>query len=100
MKDNKDKKVVPTLRSLILRIAVGLYLLYTVYMLREALQTNTGMELVFFIAATVIFAILAVILLIHSGYSLINGRYTSGAQNDEEEEPEEDPANEKDNKDE
>lgn len=86
MKENKNKKVLPTMRSLILRIAVGLYLLYTIYMLREALQTNTGMELVFFIIAIVVFAIIAAILLIHSGYALIKGRYTSGTQEDTEEE--------------
>ena len=79
--------------SLILRIAVGLYLFYTIYMLQDALHKYTGMELAFYIAAVVIFGIIAVILLVHSGYSLIKGQYTSGAQD-------EDSADEKDNEDE
>lgn len=82
MKEEKNEKVLPTIQSLVLRIAVGLYLLYIIYMLRDALQKYTGKELYFYIAAIVMFAVISAILLIHSGYSLIKGRYVRGTEDE------------------
>ena len=86
MKENgKKNKIVLTPATLFLRIAVGAYLLYTVYGLRNTLLEYSGRELVFFAAVMVIFSLIAAFLLIHSGYCLIKGQYKKRT----EEEPEE-----------
>lgn len=71
----KQKKNYPSKISLILRIVVSAYLLYLVWELRGAPASHTGAERLLFIAAMVIFAIVAVVL---GGFSLrayLKGEY-------------------------
>ncbi|MBS6397915.1 MAG: hypothetical protein KH452_12340 [Clostridiales bacterium] len=72
---DKEKKRYPTKISLILRIAVSAYLLYIVWELRGAPASHTGGARIFFIAAMIVFAVVAVVL---GGFSLrafLNGEY-------------------------
>lgn len=65
----------PTRVSLILRIVVSAYLLYLVWELRGAPANYTGMQRLFFIAAMLVFTVVAVVL---GGFSLkayLRGEY-------------------------
>ena len=70
-----DKKKYPAKITLILRIAVALYLLYTVWGLRGAPASHTGTQRILFIAAIIIFFVVAVILGGLSLKALIKGEY-------------------------
>jgi len=72
--------------TLILRAVVSLYLLYTVYQLSPSLKTATGNDLIFAIAAMVIFTGIAVPLAGFSIKALIKGEYMdpTGADSQEE----------------
>lgn len=80
----------PSKTSLILRIIVGGYLVYTAWSLRDSFQTYTGGELAFFIIFSILFAIIGIFLLVVSGYALYRGKYAGGAMNQEEETTEHD----------
>lgn len=71
----KQKKSYPSKVSLILRIVVSAYLLYLVWELRGAPASHTGAERLLFIAAMILFAVVAVVL---GGFSLrayLRGEY-------------------------
>ena len=72
--------------TLILRTVVSLYLLYTVYQLSPSLKTATGNDLIFAIAAMVIFTGIAVPLAGFSIKALVKGEYMdpTGADSQEE----------------
>ena len=70
-----DKKKYPAKITLILRIVVSLYLLYTVWGLRGAPTSHTGTQRILFIAAMIIFFVVAVILGGLSLKALIKGEY-------------------------
>lgn len=77
--EEKRKSYLPTKMSLTIRLAVGLYLLYTVYSLRDVTQKYAGRELIFFIAAIALFGVVGIFLCIHSARAFITGRYADGA---------------------
>lgn len=79
MKDENKKSYLPTKRSLIIRIAVGLYLFYTAYSLREAPAQQSGGEKIVFIVFILIFTLLAIFLCVHSVRSFMTGKYEGGA---------------------
>lgn len=80
--EEKRKSYLPTKMSLTIRLAVGIYLLYTVYSLRDVTQKYAGKELVFFIAAIVLFGAVGIFLCIHSARAFITGRYADGAMDE------------------
>lgn len=71
----KQKKNYPSRISLILRIVVSAYLLYLVWELRGAPASHTGMERILFIAAMLIFTIVAVVLGGMSLKAYLKGEY-------------------------
>lgn len=75
----RKNSYLPTKLSLFIRIAVGGYLLYIVYTLRDVTQKYTGKELLFFLVAIALFGILGIFLCIHSIRGFIKGRYEGGA---------------------
>jgi uncharacterized membrane protein YczE len=75
MEKGKPKKNNQTRVSLILRMAVSVYLLYLAWELKGAPFSHTGVERVVFAAAVLIFTVVAVIL---GGFSLrayLRGEY-------------------------
>lgn len=80
-KKEEEKKPgsLPSKFSLIVRVAVALYLLYTVYSLRGVTKEYSGGELVFFLIVMVLFTVIAVFLCITSGKALMTGKYVGGA---------------------
>lgn len=78
-KEGSKSSYLPTKLSLFIRAAVGVYLLYIVYTLRDVTQKYTGKELIFFLAAIVLFGVLGIFLCIHSARGLVTGRYEGGA---------------------
>lgn len=85
-KTESEKKSygLPTRFSLTIRIAVGLYLFYTVYSLRGVTEKYTGGELVFFLVVMALFAVIGAFLCIQSARALMTGRYMGGAADDSE----------------
>lgn len=80
-----DKKKYPAKITLILRIAVALYLLYTVWGLRGAPASYTGIQHILFIAAMLVFFVVAIVL---GGFSLkafIRGEYERPEDEEDEE---------------
>lgn len=72
---DKQKKSYPSKVSLMLRIVVSAYLLYLVWGLRDAPASHTGAERLLFIAAMIVFTVVAVLL---GGFSLkayLKGEY-------------------------
>lgn len=88
MKEDKSKGSLPTKFSLGIRIAVGLYLFYTVYSLRGVTEKYDGGELVFFIIAMAVFAVIGALLCIHSARALMTGRFADGTEEAPEREAE------------
>lgn len=72
-----EKKKYPAKITLVLRIVVALYLLYTVWELRGAPASHTGAERILFIAAIIVFFVVAVILGGFSLKALVRGEYAS-----------------------
>lgn len=58
----EPKKSYPSKVSLVLRIVVSAYLLYLVWGLRGAPASHTGTERLLFIAAMIVFTVVAVVL--------------------------------------
>lgn len=85
-KTESEKKSygLPTRFSLTIRIAVGLYLFYTVYSLRGVTEKYTGGELAFFLVVMALFAVIGAFLCIQSARALMTGRYMGGAADDSE----------------
>lgn len=71
-----QKKKYPAKITLILRAVVSAYLLYTVWELRGAPASHTGGERILFIAAMIVFFIVAVVLGGFSLKALIKGEYS------------------------
>lgn len=80
--EKKDKRSLATKWSLVIRLLVGGYLIYTAYTLIEAIKTKNGMEQLFFIVFTALFTILGIILILMSGKSFIKGEYEGGSADD------------------
>lgn len=76
---NKKKVYVVTQSSLILRIFAGVYLLYLVYQMVNGWQQNSETMAMISIVASVIFAVVGMILIVQGVYFLITGRYAGGA---------------------
>lgn len=81
----EKKKNYPSKISLILRIVVSAYLLYLVWGLREAPATHTGLERLLFIAAMVVFTVVAVVLGGASIKAYLKGEYERPEENDDTE---------------
>lgn len=74
--ENKDeRKTNLTKGSLILRVVVSFYLLYTVYELYGSIATATGNDRIIIIAAMVVFTVIAIPLAGFSIRSLSQGTY-------------------------
>lgn len=86
MKENKSKGNLPTKFSLAIRIAVGLYLFYTVYSLRGVTKNYSGAELAFFIIAMVVFTVIGALLCFFSARALMTGRFADGTEEASEKE--------------
>lgn len=76
---SEEPKILPNKGSLILRIVVGAYLLYTAYSLVGGISEKQGKDQIFFGVFTVIFVLLGIVLLIFSIKPLIRGEYIGGA---------------------
>lgn len=78
-KNEKEKKQYHVTKgSLILRIVVSLYLLYTVYELSGSLATTSGMDKIVVIIAMVVFTAVAVPLGGFSIKAMSGGEYAQG----------------------
>lgn len=75
---SKEGPVLVNKMSLIFRIVVGGYLLYTAYSLVPAIQNDTSNQKIFFALFTVLFIAVGGFLAIKSIQSLIYGRYIGG----------------------
>lgn len=75
---SKEGPVLVNKMSLIFRIVVGGYLLYTAYSLVPAIQNDTSNQKIFFALFTVLFIVVGGFLAIKSIQSLIYGRYIGG----------------------
>lgn len=84
-KENDNTSYLPNKVTLILRVMVGGYLVYTAWSLKDSFQTHTGTELAFFIIFAVLFALIGAFLLIVSGYALYKGKYAGGTMDVPEE---------------
>lgn len=83
--ENKDKKKTNVTRgSLILRVIVSFYLLYTVYGLYGSIATSTGKDRIIIMTAMAVFTIVAIPLGGFSLHALSKGSYIQ--QKDETEE--------------
>lgn len=80
MDNNKNR---PTQITLILRIVVSFYLLYTAFSLRNAPVEHTGGERVFFLVAIFIFTVVAVVLGGFSIKALLKGEYQKPEDSEE-----------------
>lgn len=81
----EPKKNYPSKVSLVLRMVVSAYLLYLVWGLRGAPASHTGMERLLFIAAMIVFAVVAVVL---GGFSLrayLRGEYDQPSDKEDSE---------------
>ena len=90
--EEKGKKPNLTKGTLILRTVVALYLLYTVYQLMPSLKTATGKDLIFVVAAMVIFTAIAIPLAAFSVKALVKGEFVdpaAGTANETQEDPHE-----------
>ena len=85
----EEKKPLLTKGTLILRTVVALYLLYTVYQLVPSLKTSTGRDLIFVVAAMVIFTAIAIPLAIFSAKALIKGEFADPMSGKTQDNPEE-----------
>lgn len=90
-KNQKDKKEYTVSKgSLILRVVVSAYLLYTVFQLSSSMTSAVGNDKIVIIIAMIVFTLVAVPLGGMSIRALTNGRYAgSGVSDDEESEIEE-----------
>lgn len=79
----EQKKNYPSKISLILRIVVSAYLLYLVWGLRDAPASHTGAQRLLFIAAMVVFTVVAVVLGGLSLKAFLNGEYDQSDGGDE-----------------
>lgn len=78
--ENRKKKVLVPKSTLIIRLIAGGYLIYLAYELLMGLNSNTGegAPLGVAIAATVVFAICGLILVIFSGRDFLKGNFQGG----------------------
>ena len=67
--------------SLTLRIAAGLYLVYTAWKLREAVTENF-----LFLAAVIVFGIAGAVIAAHAAWRLLKGLYPKPGEEEETEE--------------
>jgi len=65
--------------SHIIKIVLGLYLFYLVYELRENFYLPIQKENLLFVIASIVFSVVAVIIIFFSAKNLIIGKYKGGA---------------------
>ncbi len=75
MENRNEKKTNLTKGSLILRVVVSFYLLYTVYELYGSIATAAGNDKIIIIAAMIVFTVIAIPLAGFSLRSLSRGTY-------------------------
>lgn len=85
---NEEQDYRPTKMTLVIRVAVGFYLLYTAYSLIEGILASSGNEKLFLSVAAVAFLVIGVLLVYFAGKSLMNGRYAGSGKEAEKEETE------------
>lgn len=78
----ENKKNYPSKISLILRIVVSAYLLYLAWGLRDAPGSHTGAERLLFIAAMILFTVVAVLLGGWSIKAFLKGEYDQPQEDD------------------
>ncbi|NLL78254.1 MAG: hypothetical protein GX234_00265 [Clostridiales bacterium] len=83
MKNEDEKKYLPTKVTLTIRALVGGYLLYTAYSLLDALGRNTGQQKLFFAVFIVLFVGTGGFLVIQGVRGLVSGKYVGGAMDTE-----------------
>lgn len=81
---NEEQNYKPTKMTLVIRIAVGFYLLYTAYSLIGGILASTGNEKLFLLIAAVAFVFIGVLLVFFAGRSLMDGNYAASSKNTEE----------------
>lgn len=79
MENKKRQRLLVPKFTLMLRIIIGGYLLYTSYSLIEAITTTTGKEQLLFILATAVFTIVGIICIFFSVRSFSRGEYQGGS---------------------
>lgn len=84
MEKERKRIGLPTKMTLAVRVGVAIYLLYTVYSLRNVTSVYDGGELLFFLSVMVIFAVIAVLLIVFSVRAFATGKYVGGAMDIEE----------------
>lgn len=70
---------VPSKTSLLIRILVGGYLLYTLFELVPKMFVSSGIEKIVFMCAVLVFSISGLCLVLLSLRSLITGKYEGGS---------------------
>jgi len=81
-KDKNEKietKYLPTKFALIMRILVGIYLLYTSYSLIDGVTNGEGRDKYLFGIFVIVFAVIGVVLLVYAIRNLQSGKYVGGA---------------------
>lgn len=78
-KQRQDNAYLPTKTTLVIRILVGVYLLYTSYSLKGALAAHAGGELCFFLFFTAAFALAGAALIFFPARALVRGNYAGAA---------------------
>ena len=73
----KDMKLIYR-NSHILRVTVGVWLLYLVYQMKDILKIEFGMEFIISVFFMALFVLIAIFLLVKSGLKLYRGEYIDG----------------------
>lgn len=89
MKNEQRAVRLPSQLSLLIRILVAGYLLYTVFSMRDVGSRYSGGELMIFVAAMIVFGAAAAVIGGISARDLMRGRYIGGAMDENAEAGEE-----------
>ncbi len=81
---NSGEKRYPPKITLIFRVLVGLYLLYTAWGLKSAPFEHTGVERIIFIIAIIVFLAVGLALSFFSAKALMRGEYDQPEDDEEE----------------
>lgn len=93
-KSNGTGKRLPGQNSLLIRIMVGAYLLYTSYSLSDSFRHGGDTNIYIFGTFTIAFAVIGVMLIFFSGRDLYRGKYIGGRMDPETQDGAEDEKNE------
>lgn len=94
-KKNKDKRL-PGQSSLLIRIVVGAYLLYSSYSMLDSFINGGDINIYILRAFVIAFAVIGVLLIFFSGRDLYRGNYVGGRMDPETEDETEEREDEKD----